>query len=70
MASQTANKGFWIFSDGLPNWHHYYNANLDKLGKVAKLLALNDVDTVRLRHRSIIKWNTTTNKWEVVYNRK
>jgi len=71
MSSRTNNKSLWVFDDGDNiNWHHYHNANIDMLeGEVLKLQNLNNVDIVYLRDKSILKWNDTSNRWQIVIER-
>jgi hypothetical protein len=68
---RTTNQGFWTLSGNYPNWHHMYNANLDIVRQQrAMLLSLEDVDTIALQHGSVLQYNTTTSKWEVIFHRR
>lgn len=70
MASRTSNKGLWQFGDNAPNWHHYFNHNVDTLNaSVFRLIFLNDVILEALQDKSILKWDSQRLKWIVVFNR-
>lgn len=69
--ARTTNLEFWTLDQNLPNWHHMYNANIDIfLQNRARLLSLQDIDIKALQHGSIVQYNTSTQKWEVIYERR
>jgi hypothetical protein len=68
---RTALTGFWTISGNLPNWHHMYNANIDIFNQQRLLLlGLQDVDIKALQDGSILQYNSTSAKWEVIFNRR
>jgi len=71
MAGRTSNKGLWQLSDNAPNWHHYFNHNVDTLNDaVFKLAFLNHVTIEALQDKSILKWDSKRLKWVVIFNRE
>lgn len=71
MATQTSVYNLWQMTANLPNWHHYYNANMDILEEsFLKILSLGDVNTEELRDKSILRYNKIFRVWEVIYDRE
>lgn len=71
MADRTSNFGMYEIDDDRPNWHHFYNYNVDILNNfVLKILNLNDVSFQSLQNGAILKWDVTTKTWKVTYNRE
>lgn len=55
----------------MPNWHHYFNCNVDILNEVAlKIVGLSDVDFQALQNGSILKWDVASQKWKIVYSKE
>jgi hypothetical protein len=70
MPTLTPRHGYYKIDDDLPGWHYWMNANLEIFNAVGKrLMALRDVDTLVLKNKSILKYNSSTSKWEVVIKR-
>jgi hypothetical protein len=71
MPNTTTNLGFWKFTDNAKNWHHYFNSNIDIFNSVAlKLQNLADVDITALTDKAILKYNSSTGRWEVTHKRE
>jgi hypothetical protein len=71
MPTRTGNPiNFWNIEDNAFNWQHYYNANMDLLNNVAlKLQGLADVDIQTLKDKSVLKFNGSTNRWQITHRR-
>lgn len=70
MPTTTARHGYFNIVDKTPGWHYWMNANLETFNAIGKrVMALRDVNTLVLKNKSIIKYNSTTAKWEVVIRR-
>lgn len=70
MATRTTNRRLFQIDDNLPNWHHYYNYNTDVFNDtVFKIQGLHDVEVVALQQGSIIKWDSISMEWKVVFNK-
>ena len=49
-----------------PEWVAIYNSNIYRLNNLLlKISGLIDVDVAGIEHGSVLKWNTSTSKWEV-----
>jgi hypothetical protein len=61
--------GGWYYKLATPlvlNWHHVFNANVDKLYRDhLKFAELRNVDTTGLQDGDALEWDTTTSKWIV-----
>lgn len=68
MALSTISGGWYyrISTPSVLNWHHIFNANVDRLYlHHLKLSLLRDVDTTGLQDGDALEWDTTTSKWIV-----
>lgn len=68
--SRTTNFNFFRLGNQEINWHHFLNYNFEVVEENTKLRALLDVDVTKLVNGSILRYNTITEKWEIVYNRE
>lgn len=68
MALATTVGGWYykLLNSSVYNWHHVFNANVDKLYlHHLKLAELRSVDTTGLQDGDALEWDTTTSKWIV-----
>lgn len=70
MPTNTPRHGYYKIDDKLPGWYYWFNANLEIFNAVGKrLMALENVETVVLKDKSILKYNAATARWQVVIKR-
>lgn len=69
--ARTTNYDLYKIDLDQPNWQHLYNDFVGRLNSnVLKLQYLNDVSVQALQDGSILQYNSTNSKWEVVAIRR